>query len=39
LKLRQCHSLRHTTEETQKHYTHDDTANLADAVKGIGFEG
>jgi hypothetical protein len=31
--------LRHTTEETQKHYTHDDLANLRDAVKGVDFEG
>lgn len=30
--------LRHTTTETQKHYTHDDVANLRDAVKGIDFE-
>ncbi len=31
--------LRHTTEETQKHYTHDDLANLRDAVENIDFEG
>jgi len=31
--------LRHTTDETQKHYTHDDLANLRAAVKGIDFEG
>ena len=30
--------LRHTTEDTQKHYTHDDLANLRDAVRGIDFE-
>jgi integrase len=30
--------LRHTTEETQKHYSHDDIANLADAVRGVDFE-
>jgi integrase len=29
--------LRHTTEYTQKHYDHDDLANLRDAVKGIDF--
>jgi integrase len=29
--------LRHTTEDTQKHYDHDDLANLRDAVKGIDF--
>jgi integrase len=31
--------LRHTTEETQKHYTHDDLANLRQAVENIDFEG
>jgi integrase len=31
--------LRHTTTETQKYYTHDDVANLRDAVKGVDFEG
>jgi integrase len=31
--------LRHTTEETQKHYTHDDLANLREAVKNVDFEG
>jgi integrase len=31
--------LRHTTEETQEHYTHDDLANLRDAVKRVDFEG
>ena len=31
--------LRHTTEETKKHYTHDDLANLRDAVEKIDFEG
>jgi integrase len=30
--------LRHTTTETQKHYDHDDLANLRNAVKGIDFE-
>jgi integrase len=30
--------LRHTTEDTQKHYDHDDLANLHDAVKAIDFE-
>jgi hypothetical protein len=29
--------LRHTTTETQKHYSHDDLASLRDAVKGIDF--
>jgi len=29
--------LRHTTTDTQKHYDHDDLANLRDAVKGIDF--
>jgi integrase len=31
--------LRHTTQDTQKHYTHDDLANLRDAVENIDFEG
>ena len=31
--------LRHTTTETQEHYTHDDLANLRDAVKSVDFEG
>ncbi len=31
--------LRHTTTDTQKHYDHDDLANLRDAVKGVDFEG
>lgn len=31
--------LRHTTTDTQKHYTHDDLANLRDAVKRVDFEG
>jgi integrase len=31
--------LRHTTTDTQDHYTHDDLANLRDAVKGVDFEG
>jgi integrase len=30
--------LRHTTEETQKHYTHDDQENLRRAVKKVDFE-
>jgi integrase len=30
--------LRHTTTDTQKHYTHDDLANLRDAVKKVDFE-
>jgi len=30
--------LRHTTTDTQKHYDHDDLANLREAVKGIDFE-
>jgi integrase len=30
--------LRHTTTDTQKHYDHDDLANLRDAVKGVDFE-
>jgi integrase len=30
--------LRHTTEETQKHYTHDDLANLREAVENMDFE-
>jgi integrase len=30
--------LRHTTDETQEQYTHDDLANLRDAVKGVDFE-
>jgi integrase len=30
--------LRHTTAETQKHYDHDDIANLRDAVKNVDFE-
>jgi integrase len=30
--------LRHTTVDTQEHYTHDDLANLRDAVKEIDFE-
>jgi integrase len=30
--------LRHTTTETQKHYDHDDLANLRNAMKGINFE-
>lgn len=29
--------LRHTTTDTQKHYDHDDLANLRDAVKGVDF--
>jgi integrase len=29
--------LRHTTADTQEHYTHDDLHNLRDAVKGIDF--
>ena len=29
--------LRHTTEDTQKHYDHDDLQNLREAVKGIDF--
>jgi integrase len=31
--------LRHTTTETQEHYTHDDIANLREAVKKVDFEG
>jgi integrase len=31
--------LRHTTTETQLQYTHDDLANLRDAVKAVDFEG
>lgn len=31
--------LRHTTTDTQRHYTHDDLANLRDAVKKVDFEG
>ena len=30
--------LRHTTTDTQKHYDHDDLANLRDAVSGVDFE-
>ena len=30
--------LRHTTTDTQKHYDHDDLANLRNAVKGVDFE-
>lgn len=30
--------LRHTTTDTQDHYTHDDLANLRDAMKDIDFE-
>jgi integrase len=30
--------LRHTTAETQEHYTHDDLANLRDAVEQVDFE-
>lgn len=30
--------LRHTTTETQRHYDHDDLANLRNAVKGVDFE-
>jgi integrase len=30
--------LRHTTTETQRHYTHDDVANLREAVKKVDFE-
>lgn len=30
--------LRHSTEETQKHYTHDDLDNLRDAVRAVDFE-
>jgi hypothetical protein len=29
--------LRHTSTETQEHYSHDDLANLRDAVKGVDF--
>jgi integrase len=29
--------LRHTTEDTQRHYDHDDLQNLRDAVRGIDF--
>jgi hypothetical protein len=29
--------LRHTSTDTQKHYTHDDLQNLREAVKGIDF--
>ena len=31
--------LRHTTTDTQEHYTHDDLSNLRDAVEKIDFEG
>jgi hypothetical protein len=31
--------LRHSTADTQRHYDHDDLANLRQAVKGIDFEG
>jgi integrase len=31
--------LRHTTTDTQRHYDHDDLANLRDAVRGVDFEG
>jgi hypothetical protein len=31
--------LRHTTTETQEHYTHDDIANLREAVKNVDFKG
>jgi integrase len=31
--------LRHTTTETQTHYSHDDIASLRDAVKKVDFEG
>lgn len=31
--------LRHTTTETQRHYTHDDIANLREAVGKVDFEG
>ena len=31
--------LRHTTTQTQGHYTHSDLANLRDAVKGMDSEG
>ena len=30
--------LRHTTTETQKHYTHSNLDNLRQAVKGVDFE-
>jgi integrase len=30
--------LRHTTTETQQHYTHSDLDNLREAVKGVDFE-
>src|SRR5262249_15357923 len=30
--------LRHTTLETQRHYSHDDLQSLRDAVKGIKFK-
>ncbi len=30
--------LRHTTTDTQEHYTHDDLANLREAVENIDFE-
>ncbi|MBY0231773.1 MAG: site-specific integrase [Gemmataceae bacterium] len=30
--------LRHTTTDTQKHYTHDDLDNLREAVKAVDFE-
>jgi hypothetical protein len=30
---------RHTTADTQEHYTHNDLANLRDAVRGVDFEG
>ena len=31
--------LRHTTQETQKHYDHDDLRSLREAVRGIDFSG
>jgi integrase len=31
--------LRHTTDETQKHYTHDNIVTLRRAVQGVDFEG
>ena len=30
--------LRHTSTDTQKHYDHDDLANLRDAVSGVDFQ-
>ncbi|MFO0881564.1 MAG: site-specific integrase [Gemmataceae bacterium] len=30
--------LRHTTTETQKHYTHDDLTNLRNAMRAVDFE-